>query len=127
MDSAWQLSRNGLCKWIIFLFQDVNVLKDIVDNVSDTIPSRMSFYVEEDDDDEKLAKMKAQVQKGIVSVLNILCVWDCANIWIRISEFLAFLVFDPFTELFITLAIVVNVGFMTLDHYNIQYDAEGGM
>lgn len=104
-------------------------MKDIVDNVSETVPSRMSFYVEEEeeDDDEKLAKVKAKVQAGIVNVVNILCVWDCANIWIRISEFLAFVVFDPFTELFITLCIVVNVGFMTLDHYNIQYDENGGM
>ena len=30
--------------------------------------------------------------------------------------------FDPFTELFITLCILVNVIFMALDQYDIQYD-----
>jgi hypothetical protein len=46
---------------------------------------------------------------------------------LKASEVLAYLVFDPFTELTITLCIVVNVIFMALDHYNIDYDANGGM
>lgn len=33
-----------------------------------------------------------------------------------------FKVFDPFTELFITLCIAVNVIFMAMDHYNTEYD-----
>lgn len=44
------------------------------------------------------------------------------QIWIKTSEVLAFFVFDAFTELFITLCIVVNVFFMSLDHYTIEYD-----
>ncbi len=31
-------------------------------------------------------------------------------------------VFDPFTELFITLCIAVNVIFMAMDHYNLEYE-----
>ena len=62
-----------------------------------------------------------------MSVLNLLCFWDCTNIWIKISEVFAFLVFDPFTELFITLCIVVNVIFMALDQYHLEYDWNGGM
>ena len=38
------------------------------------------------------------------------------------SELLAILVFDPFTELFITLCIAVNVLFMAMDHYLLEYD-----
>ena len=53
---------------------------------------------------------------------EILCVWDCCRAWIKISEFLAIIVFDPFVELFITLCIAVNVVFMSLDQYNVNYD-----
>lgn len=34
------------------------------------------------------------------------------------------IVFDPFTELFITLCIVVNTLFMALDHYDMDKDLE---
>ena len=41
----------------------------------------------------------------------------------RVAEILSFIVFDPFTDLFITLCIVVNTGFMGLDQviWNIKY------
>ena len=103
----------------------MSVLKDIVDSVSPTIPP--DWDDEEEDPDEKLKRMKEAVKQQIVEVLKILCIWDCANIWLKISEVLAFLVFDPFTELIITLCIVVNVIFMALDHYTIEYDDNGGM
>ena len=103
----------------------MSVLKDIVDSVSPTIPP--DWDDEEEDPDEKLKRMKEAVKQQIVEVLKILCIWDCANIWLKISEVLAFLVFDPFTELIITLCIVVNVIFMALDHYTIEYDENGGM
>ena len=37
-------------------------------------------------------------------------------------QVLSIIVFDPFTELFITLCIVVNVLFMSADHYDVEYD-----
>ncbi len=63
----------------------------------------------------------------IQETLKVMCIWDCCELWIRISEVMAYLVFDPFTELTITLCIVVNVVFMALDHYSIDYDENGGM
>lgn len=45
-----------------------------------------------------------------MNVLNI----EIMYLWIQ--------VFDPFTELFITLCIAVNVIFMAMDHYNLEYD-----
>ena len=39
-----------------------------------------------------------------------------------IFQVLSIIVFDPFTELFITLCIVVNVLFMSADHYDVEYD-----
>ena len=38
------------------------------------------------------------------------------------TQVLSIIVFDPFTELFITLCIVVNVVFMGADHYDVEYD-----
>ena len=125
----WQRPKNYKNKQIQFhinfpfLFQDVSVLRDIVENVSPTIPT--DWDIEEEDEDEKMQRIKQEIKAKIVGGLNILCVWDCANIWIKISEVLAFLVFDPFTELFITLCIVVNVVFMALDHYLIEFDPIG--
>ena len=107
----------------LLFFQDVSVLRDIVENVSPTIPA--DWDTEEEDEDEKMRRIKQEIKDKIVGGLNIFCIWDCANIWIKISEVLAFLVFDPFTELFITLCIVVNVVFMALDHYLIEFDPIG--
>ena len=61
------------------------------------------------------------VKDKTMGVINVLCIWDCTNIWIKISEVLAFIVFDPFTELSITLCIVVNVIFMALDQVRDKY------
>ena len=100
---------------------------DVVESISPTIPEHMSIDDESEDEDEKAARMKAQIREKTMEVVNVLCVWDCARIWIKISEVLAFVVFDPFTELFITLCIVVNVVFMALDSYDITYADNDGM
>jgi len=54
--------------------------------------------------------------------MDIVCIWDCARPWIKISEFLALVVFDAFTEVIITFCIILNVIFLALDHYELQYD-----
>ena len=51
-----------------------------------------------------------------------LCVFDCCFLWIKTAEKLSFFIFDPFTELFITICNVGSVILMTLDHYSVQYD-----
>ena len=47
---------------------------------------------------------------------------DCCGAWIKIAQFMSWIVFDPFVELFITLCIAVNVVFMSLDQYSVEYD-----
>ena len=79
----------------------------------------------DDDDDDDGPQLKAIIGEYIVKSTNYLCIWDCCWLWIKVSEILAFLVFDPFTELFITLAIAVNVAFMTLDHYESTPEYDG--
>lgn len=86
-----------------------------------------NYESDDEDDDEKMKRYKEAIKNKTMSILNLLCVWDCTRIWIRISEILAMLVFDPFTELTITLCIVVNVIFMALDQYDDNYHDNGGM
>uniref|UniRef100_A0A8C4YLQ3 Sodium channel protein n=1 Tax=Gopherus evgoodei TaxID=1825980 RepID=A0A8C4YLQ3_9SAUR len=45
-------------------------------------------------------------------------VWDCCPLWLRIKNKITILVTDPFTDLAITLCIVMNTIFMALEHYN---------
>ncbi len=99
------------------------VLNNIIDQVSDRPLSKataLSAYLDDDDDEGPKCKdiMAEYTMKGV----KVACIWDCCWLWLRISEFLALIVFDPFTELFITLCIVVNVIFMALDHYFLEYN-----
>lgn len=52
--------------------------------------------------------------------VDIFCLWDCGFPYSLFKKIIAFIVFDAFTELFITLAIVVNTVFMALDHYGLE-------
>ena len=52
--------------------------------------------------------------------MDVMCMWDCCNCYIRLAEFLSIIVFDPFVDLFITLCIVVNTAFMALDHHDMD-------
>ncbi|XP_010070870.1 PREDICTED: sodium channel protein type 5 subunit alpha, partial [Pterocles gutturalis] len=44
-------------------------------------------------------------------------IWDCCPLWLLIKKFVKFIVMDPFTDLTITLCIVLNTLFMALEHY----------
>uniref|UniRef100_A0A8C3I0L3 Sodium channel protein n=1 Tax=Chrysemys picta bellii TaxID=8478 RepID=A0A8C3I0L3_CHRPI len=44
-------------------------------------------------------------------------IWDCCPLWLRIKKKVTILVMDPFTDLTITLCIVMNTIFMALEHY----------
>uniref|UniRef100_A0A8C5UG51 Sodium channel protein n=2 Tax=Malurus TaxID=55806 RepID=A0A8C5UG51_9PASS len=44
-------------------------------------------------------------------------IWDCSPLWLLIKKFVKFVVMDPFTDLTITLCIVLNTLFMALEHY----------
>ena len=108
----------------IITFQDIRVLHNIVDQVSERPLSKsthLSGFADDDDDDEG-PKIKEIIIEHLREAAQILCIWDCCGIWLKISSIFAYLVFDPFTELVITLCIVVNVIFMAMDHYDITYD-----
>jgi hypothetical protein len=64
--------------------------------------------------------MKQKIIEGCFRCIDIFCVWNCGFPWSLFKKIVAFLVFDPFMELFITLAIVVNTVFMALDHHGLE-------
>lgn len=80
------------------------------------------YFPPEDDEDGPTLKDKAIecFMKGI----DVFCVWECCWPWVKFKGWVAFLVFDPFVELFITLCIVVNTLFMALDHHDMDRDME---
>ncbi|CAJ1071602.1 sodium channel protein type 4 subunit alpha-like [Xyrichtys novacula] len=44
-------------------------------------------------------------------------IWDCSPWWLKIKEWVKFMVMDPFLDLGITICIVLNTLFMALEHY----------
>uniref|UniRef100_A0A8C4YN39 Sodium channel protein n=1 Tax=Gopherus evgoodei TaxID=1825980 RepID=A0A8C4YN39_9SAUR len=65
-----------------------------------------------------------QSQRASGAVSTITCdfalkylIWECCPLWLRIKKKVTILVMDPFTDLTITLCIVMNTIFMALEHY----------
>ncbi|XP_059381258.1 sodium channel, voltage gated, type V-like, alpha b isoform X2 [Carassius carassius] len=44
-------------------------------------------------------------------------VWTCSSDWLKVKEWVKFMVNDPFLDLTITICIVLNTLFMALEHY----------
>ncbi|XP_010004316.1 PREDICTED: sodium channel protein type 5 subunit alpha-like [Chaetura pelagica] len=49
-------------------------------------------------------------------------IWDCCPLWLRIKKKVTAFIKDPFTDLTITLCIVMNTLFMALEHDNMSPD-----
>ena len=73
-------------------------------------------------EDDEGPKVKDIVMDCLKRGCDLLCIWDCARMWIWCAEILSYLVFDPFTDLFITICTIVNIVFMALDSYDMEYD-----
>lgn len=73
---------------------------------------------EDEEDEEPTFREKFQV--WLLKFIDTFCVWDCGWPWLKFQQGLAFIVFDPFVELYITLCIVVNTLFMALDHHEMD-------
>ena len=88
-------------------------------NVENILANEFQEGVDEDDEGPKMKDIMLEcLKKGC----GYFCVLDCCWLWIRTAQFFSWFVFDPFTELFITLCIAVNVVFMAADHYSVEYD-----
>lgn len=51
-------------------------------------------------------------------------IWDCCPMWLLIKEKIKFIIMDPFSDLTITLCIVLNTLFMAMDHYKMTKEFE---
>ncbi|XP_044280519.1 sodium channel protein type 5 subunit alpha-like isoform X1 [Varanus komodoensis] len=51
-------------------------------------------------------------------------IWDCCPLWLLIKEKVKFIIMDPFSDLTITLCIVLNTLFMAMDHYKMTKEFE---
>ncbi|XP_077160196.1 sodium channel protein type 5 subunit alpha-like isoform X4 [Paroedura picta] len=50
--------------------------------------------------------------------------WDCCPLWLLVKQKVKFVIMDPFSDLTITLCIVLNTLFMAMDHYKMTKDFE---
>lgn len=82
------------------------------------------YYFPTEDDDEDGPTFKDIALEYILKGIEIFCVWDCCWVWLKFQEWVSFIVFDPFVELFITLCIVVNTMFMAMDHHDMNPELE---
>lgn len=80
------------------------------------------YFPPEDDEDGPTFKDRAL--ECLFRGIDVFCVWECCYPWVKFKGWVAFIVFDPFIELFITLCIVVNTLFMALDHHDMDRDME---
>lgn len=82
------------------------------------------YFPTEEEDDEDGPTMKEKMVEAALKGIETFCVWDCCWFWLKLQEWIAWVVFDPFVELFITLCIVINTLFMALDHHNMDGEIE---
>lgn len=84
----------------------------------------VSVYYFPTEEDEDGPTMKEKLSEYFYKGIDVFCVWDCCPPWVKFTDFMQLIVFDPFVELFITLCIVVNTLFMALDHNDMNPDLE---
>eukprot|EP00094_Tigriopus_californicus_P006087 TCALIF_05863-PA protein Name:"Similar to para Sodium channel protein para (Drosophila melanogaster)" AED:0.15 eAED:0.18 QI:29/0.48/0.42/0.88/0.68/0.76/26/1108/2230 len=107
--------------------KDVMVLNDIINQAASRGGSqdtrrtsrKISMFLTSDVEDEG-PNFKERLVAAAYKFIDIFCVWDCCNAYIRLAEFLSFIIFDPFIDLFITLCILVNTLFMALDQHDMD-------
>nr|AAA59899.1 Na+ channel [Homo sapiens] len=44
-------------------------------------------------------------------------IWNCSPCWLKLKEFVHRIIMAPFTDLFLIICIILNVCFLTLEHY----------
>lgn len=50
--------------------------------------------------------------------------WDCSPWWLGIKKVLRTVMTDPFTELAITICIIINTVFLAMEHYKMDQNFE---
>uniref|UniRef100_F1S1Y6 Sodium channel protein type 7 subunit alpha n=2 Tax=Sus scrofa TaxID=9823 RepID=F1S1Y6_PIG len=46
-----------------------------------------------------------------------LLIWNCSPCWLKLKDFVHVVIMDPFTDLFLTICIILNILFLASEHY----------
>ncbi|XP_057602799.1 sodium channel protein type 7 subunit alpha [Hippopotamus amphibius kiboko] len=49
-------------------------------------------------------------------------IWNCSPCWLKWKEFVHMIIMDPFTDLFLTTCIILNIHFLALEHYPVSVE-----
>ncbi|KAG8197669.1 hypothetical protein JTE90_001597 [Oedothorax gibbosus] len=110
--------------------KDLMVVNDIIEQAAgrqSKESERVSVYyfpTDREEDMDNRPRFRERCLANCLKCIDIFCVWDCCQCWVRFQEIISLIVFDPFMELFITLCIVVNTLFMAMDHHNMDSSFE---
>ena len=44
-------------------------------------------------------------------------IWNCSPCWLKLKDFVHVVIMDPFTDLFLTICIILNILFLASEHY----------
>lgn len=61
-------------------------------------------------------------EKMIKKLQRIFCSWTCCPQYLTFQKIVALFILDAFIDLFITICILVNTGFMAADHYGMSQE-----
>lgn len=86
---------------------------------------RYGLPVDDEIMDEVSVNLRDKCVAYCLSCMDILCIWECCGVWLRIQKLISIVVFDPFTELFIILCILINTLFMALDSDDVDPHVRG--
>lgn len=78
------------------------------------------YAIPQDLSDEISVNLRDKCVGFCLSCMDSICIWECCGVWLEIQKIISIVVFDPFTELFIILCILINTLFMALDSDDIE-------
>ncbi|XP_023619154.1 sodium channel protein type 10 subunit alpha [Myotis lucifugus] len=73
---------------------------------------------------EELEESEQRCPPCLTSLAQKYLIWECCPMWLKLKTLLFRIVTDPFAELTITLCIVVNTVFMSMEHHNMSHTFE---
>ncbi|XP_077392677.1 sodium channel, voltage-gated, type I-like, alpha [Festucalex cinctus] len=71
---------------------------------------------------EELEESRQKCPPCWYSFANTFLIWECCPVWLMIKKVVRIIVMDPFTDLTITICIVLNTLFMAMEHYPMTED-----
>ncbi|KAK5890512.1 hypothetical protein CesoFtcFv8_014029 [Champsocephalus esox] len=69
---------------------------------------------------EELEELRQKCPPCWYNFANTFLIWECCPRWLRIKRKVKLVVMDPFTDLTITICIVLNTLFMAMEHYQMS-------